>query len=211
MLKKLIMALFVVLVAVSSMPSAASAFLGKLDVVVDGKPLQGNAVVKNKITFVPFRELFNELGLAINYNSKTNQVTGTKSNLKVTFTIGSKTAYVNGQKKALQAAPFSKDGSVYVPLRIVGESTGSQVVFFQDVQIVLVNSPAFDGLVYDGEFGSLSITADGKLKVENLLVLDEFLSFSQEEEVVYFKEISNEDESVPFTSLTPDSEVVPAE
>ncbi|MCM3039749.1 copper amine oxidase N-terminal domain-containing protein [Paenibacillus motobuensis] len=211
-MKKILMSVVAVLLAVTLIPLNASAFLGKTNVVVDGKPLSGKAVTKNDVNFVPFRELFDELGLSIQYNSKTKQVTGTSSSLKVTFTVGSKTAYVNGNKKALQAAPFVQNGSVYVPLRIVGEATGSKVVYLKDVQVVLVNSSEFKGLVYDSTYGSLNITTDGKLEVDNLLVLDEFLKFSQEENIVFFKELSKDDGTPkPSVSLRPDTEVVPAD
>lgn len=211
-MKKLLLLGFMVLLAITAMPVGASAFLGQIHVVVDGAPLKGGAIVKNNVTFVPFRELFDSLGLQINYDSKKKQVTGTSSSLKVTFTIGSKTAYVNGNKQALQAAPFTYEGSVYVPLRIVGESTGSDVIFVKDVQVVLVNSPNFEGFTFDGTFGIVNITSDGSLKVENLLALDEFLNLTEMEEViVYEKELSSDDAPKPHTSLTPDSVIVPVE
>lgn len=211
-MKKILISVVAMLVVVSLIPFSASAFLGKTNVVVDGKPLSGKAVTKNNVNFVPFRELFDELGLSIQYNSKSKQVTGTSSSLKVTFTVGSKTAYVNGQKKALQAAPFVQGGSVYVPLRIVGEATGSKVVYLKDVQVVLVNSSEFKGLVYDSTYGSLNITTDGKLELDNLLVLDEFLKFSQEENIVFIQELSKDDGTPkPSVSLRPDTQVVPVD
>lgn len=212
MLKKVILCCLLIAATLLAMPSTTSAFLGDTHVVVDGKPLSGSAIIKKGVTFVPFRELFNELGLEIGYTAKTKQVTGTKDDLKISFTVGSKTCTINGQKKSLQAAPFIDEGSVYVPIRIVGESTGSLVKYLKDVQVVLVNSPEFKGLTYDCPLGSLNITADGQMSVDNLMVLDRFLSFSQEEEVVTEIELSNGDNNNTTVTLTPDTkfETVPS-
>ncbi|MNZ91100.1 hypothetical protein D3C78_1100740 [compost metagenome] len=97
-MKKAILLGIIILLAFTAMPSATSAFVDKVHVVVDGKPLSSGAIMKKNVTYVPFRDLFKELGLSIKYDSKTKQVTGTKSNLIVTFSVGSKTAYANGEK-----------------------------------------------------------------------------------------------------------------
>lgn len=86
------------------------------------------------------------------------------------------------------------------------------MIFVKDVQVVLVNSPNFEGFTFDGTFGIVNITSDGSLKVENLLALDEFLNLTEMEEViVYEKELSSDDAPKPHTSLTPDSVIVPVE
>ncbi|WHX47013.1 copper amine oxidase N-terminal domain-containing protein [Paenibacillus woosongensis] len=199
---------FVALIAImvfAIMPISASAFMGKRDVVVDGFALSGGAIDKNNITFVPFRELFTQLGLTVGYDSKSKKVTGTKGELHVTFTIGSKKANINGVNKTLQVAPFNSNGSVYVPLRIVSEATGSTVVHLKDVDIVLVNSPSFEGLIYDSPSGSLEITKEGELTKTNNLVLIDFLDFLPEEEIVYQKDISSGTNHNYKVTLTPDA------
>ncbi|WP_018752900.1 stalk domain-containing protein [Paenibacillus sanguinis] len=210
MIKKSVLLVFIAMVmAIGAMPLTASAFLGKTDVVVDGKPLIVSAVSKRSITFVPFRKIFDELGLAVAYDAKAKTVTGTKAGLKVSFTLGSKSAYINGQKKGLQAAPFAENGSVYVPLRIVGEATGAKVYYLQDLQIVLIHTSEFNGLDYSGEYGNLVLTKDGALTADNALVLKSFLEFSQEENIVFIKDISNTpEEDMSFITLTPDT-VIP--
>lgn len=199
---------FVALIAImvfAIMPISASAFMGKRDVIVDGFVLSGGAINKNNTTFVPFRELFTQLGLTVEYDAKSKKVTGTKGEMHVTFTIGSKKANINGVNKTLQVAPFTSNGSTYVPLRIVSEATGSTVVYLKDVDIVLVNSPSFEGLIYDSPNGSLEITKEGKLTKTNNLVLIDFLRFLPEEEIVYEIDISNGAENDYRITLTPDA------
>lgn len=101
LLKRLsVLAMICVLIfSVGLIPAPASAASKGSHIFVDGVPLNSRSVSKNGVSFVPFRELFEKLKMSIDYNAKLKQVTGTKGDLKITFTIGSKTAYVNGQKK----------------------------------------------------------------------------------------------------------------
>lgn len=77
-MKKISFVTLIVIMVFAIMPVSASAFMGKRDVVVDGFALSGGAINKNSTTFVPFRELFTELGLTVGYDSKSKKVTGTK-------------------------------------------------------------------------------------------------------------------------------------
>lgn len=204
-MKKVSFVALIVIMVFAIMPLSASAFMGKRDVVVDGFALSGGAINKNNTTFVPFRELFTKLGLTVGYDSKSKKVTGTKGELHVTFTIGSKKANINGVDKTLQVAPFSSNGSVYVPLRVVSEATDSTVVYLKDIDVVLVNSPSFEGTIYSSQNGSLEITKEGELTKTNNLVLIDFLSFLPEEVIVFEKDISSGDASNHRVTLTPDA------
>ncbi|MEK3788767.1 copper amine oxidase N-terminal domain-containing protein [Paenibacillus sp. FSL K6-1230] len=204
-MKKISFVTLIVIMVFAIMPVSASAFMGKRDVVVDGFALSGGAINKNSTTFVPFRELFTELGLTVGYDSKSKKVTGTKGGLHVTFTIGSKKTNINGVDKILQVAPFSSNGKVYVPLRVVSEATDSTVVYLKDIDVVLVNSPSFEGTNFSSQRGSLVITKEGELAKTNYLVLIDFLSFSKEEEIVFEKDISNGNASDYKVTLTPDA------
>ncbi|WP_028592607.1 copper amine oxidase N-terminal domain-containing protein [Paenibacillus massiliensis] len=204
-MKKISFVTLIVIMVFAVMPVSASAFMGKRDVVVDGFALSGGAINKNSTTFVPFRELFTELGLTVGYDSKNKKVTGTKGGLHVTFTIGSKKTNINGVDKILQVAPFSSNGKVYVPLRVVSEATDSTVVYLKDIDVVLVNSPSFEGTNFSSPRGSLVITKEGELAKTNYLVLIDFLSFSKEEEIVFEKDISNGNASDYKVTLTPDA------
>lgn len=134
-------------------------------IFVDGVPLKSKAVSKNDVSFVPFRELFEKLKMEIGYDAKLKQVTGKKDKLKITFTLGSKTAYVNGQKKALQAAPFTQNGTTYIPIRIVGEATGNSVYWSSEANVIQVNSSSFKGASYTIDGIALVFSANGRVLV----------------------------------------------
>ncbi|GGD76375.1 copper amine oxidase N-terminal domain-containing protein [Paenibacillus nasutitermitis] len=149
----------VFILTVLAIPAAAAD--GGAHIFVNGAPIKAKSVTKNGVSFVPFRELFEKLGMGIGYNAKLNQVTGTKKDLKLTFTLGSKTAYVNGQKKALQAAPFTKNGATYIPVRIVGEATGNAVYWTAEANLIQINSPSFKGASYTIDGIPVVIDANG--------------------------------------------------
>lgn len=118
--------LFVFTSAVQAAPAKASA---PIRVLLDGKEIKFQAapVIKNGVTFVQFRPLFQTLGYKVNWTSATKQVTGTLADQKLQMKLGSTIAYVNGQKTKLAIAPYTKNGNTLVPLRFVAESTGLPV------------------------------------------------------------------------------------
>ena len=83
--------------------------------------------LKNDVVFVPFRAVANALGAQLDVTPDWKTITFLRDERKVTITIGSKTAYVNGQKKELLAAPYVKNGRTMVPTRFVSEQLGETV------------------------------------------------------------------------------------
>lgn len=90
-------------------------------------PLSSAPVNENGTVSVPFRSLFESLGLTVDWDSSTRTITGTKEGLAIRLTLDSKVAYVNGEAKPLAAAPKLIGNATYVPLRFVGEALGKNV------------------------------------------------------------------------------------
>ncbi|MEK3901089.1 MULTISPECIES: stalk domain-containing protein [unclassified Paenibacillus] len=84
----------------------------------------GTPYLKNNTVLVPFRVVFEKLGLQVLWDSKTGTVTGTGTGLTISLKVGSKRASVNGTVKQLTAAPVSNAGTTYIPLRFIAEATG---------------------------------------------------------------------------------------
>jgi len=82
---------------------------------------------KNGVVFVPFRAVADALGAQLDVTPDWKTITFTRGDRKVTITIGSKTAYVNGQKKELLVAPYATKGRTMVPTRFVSEQLGETV------------------------------------------------------------------------------------
>jgi hypothetical protein len=77
-----------------------------ISVLVDGEQVvfTTDPFIESNTTLVPFRTIFNKLGLTIGWDQTTKTATGVKEGLSISLQIGSKTAIVNGEKKQLTVA-----------------------------------------------------------------------------------------------------------
>lgn len=92
-----------------------------------GKVLSGFIV--EGTTLVPLRSMGTELGAAINYDKNTQKVTISYKEQEAIMYLGQKSMLVNGEKKAMEIAPIMVEGTMYVPLRVVGTALGGQVEY----------------------------------------------------------------------------------
>ena len=125
-------------------PAVAASASAPIQVVVDGQSLQFTDTVpysSNNTVFVPFRAIFQELGLQVEFESKTQKVTGKRDGLKIELTIGSRSAKVNGKVQTLTAAPVIKNNTVFVPLRFIGQAAGAEVYWNADSSTVEIDTP----------------------------------------------------------------------
>ncbi len=83
--------------------------------------------VVNSTVFVPFRAVSDALGAQLAVTPDWKTITFAKGSRKVTVTIGSKTAVVNGKNVALTVAPYATKGRTMVPTRFVSEQLGESV------------------------------------------------------------------------------------
>jgi len=90
-------------------------------------------------SFVPVRYASETLGFKVNWDSVNNKVRISNQTDTVELIVGKETAIVNGKTKTLDAAPFNLSGTVYVPLRFVGEVLGVKVSYLRGEPIVIRN------------------------------------------------------------------------
>lgn len=101
----------------------------------------GSPYLKNNTVLVPFRVIFEKLGLSVLWDAKTGTVTGTSASLTISLKIGSSRATVNNLVKKLATAPSSISGTTYIPLRFVAEATGGTAVWDAASRSVKINTP----------------------------------------------------------------------
>lgn len=114
-----------------------------IDVTIEGLPVafdQKPLLVEGSL-LVPFRPVFEKLGLTVHWDDSSATVLGTKPGTQIKLEIGSQEAEVNGQPVPLAATPQIIGGSTYVPLRFIGEATGLQVEWDGVDREVRVGSP----------------------------------------------------------------------
>lgn len=121
---------------------AAMAADNPVKVYIKGKQVEfaADPVIESGTTLVPFRAVFEQIGLQVGWDDSEKKVTGTRKGTNVQLTIGSRKAVVNGKFKELEVPPKLINGYTYVPLRLVGEASDYHVDWKADTQTVELKS-----------------------------------------------------------------------
>lgn len=111
-------------------------------VKLDGVPLyfDPGAKLSDGSTMVPFRQLFEKLGLAVKWEEESQTITGRKEGVTLSLQIGSTEATVNGKKKALSAPPKLIGEHTYVPVRFISEALQYDVQWDEEELIVAIHT-----------------------------------------------------------------------
>jgi len=135
------------------------------DIFLDGGKLKLSAppLLQNGTTLVPFRSVFEGLGLSVSWNAQTKQVTGKSEERTIVLTVGSVTATVNGKSAAMPLAPVVLNNTTYIPLRFAGTASGGEVELYQGGLNVVWMLSALQKELY------LAVVAKDKDQVERLL------------------------------------------
>ncbi|MBP1989969.1 copper amine oxidase N-terminal domain-containing protein [Paenibacillus eucommiae] len=123
--------LIMCVIGVSPGKATAAAAPPPIKVFVDVTPIQFEVdpLLKQGTTLVPFRPLFEAMGMEVEWNSEQRLVTGTKTGLDITLKIDNINATINGKTAVLSQAPTIISGNTMVPLRFIGEATGAVVAW----------------------------------------------------------------------------------
>lgn len=109
-------------------------------VLVNGKivKFQVPPIQQNGSVIVPFRAIFEVLGLKVDWDPKTQTIRGSKPGTLIKLKVGSTTAEINGHQKKLAVAPSNIKGSTFVPLRFIGEAVEAKVNWIAEIQTATI-------------------------------------------------------------------------
>lgn len=115
-------------------------------VVVDGQPLPASALatIANR-AYVELRAVGQAMNASVAFDAKVKRATLTTEFRQAVLTIGSTRAVVNGEPRAIDAAPQLVNGRVMVPLRALAKALGATVRYDQESHAVLVSTAALNG------------------------------------------------------------------
>ncbi|MBQ9605259.1 MAG: leucine-rich repeat protein [Firmicutes bacterium] len=108
-----------------------------INVIVNGEQIKfknAQPVIIDSRTLVPMREIFEALGLVVDWDAETKTVTGKKGVTDVRLTIGSSKMYVDGKEQKLDVPAQIIDGSTMVPLRAISNSVGCKITWDQNTR-----------------------------------------------------------------------------
>lgn len=83
--------------------------------------------IKNDITMVPLRGIFEKLGAKVTWDQSNLTVISVKDEIFVVLQIGNENAFVNSEKKELEQPAEVINDTTMVPLRFISEALGAKV------------------------------------------------------------------------------------
>ncbi len=89
-------------------------------------------------TFVPIRFISESFGATVEWLPETQGITITLGDHTVGLQIGNATAVVDGSIISLPAAPYIKNGRTMVPLRVISEAFGGDVVWDPSARTITI-------------------------------------------------------------------------
>src|SRR5690554_5555481 len=80
-------------------------------------------VIREGVTLVPFRVLFEGMGMEVEWDHSRKTVVGEKEGLTIELLVDEPYGYINGVKTVLDQSAALVENHTMVPLRFVSEST----------------------------------------------------------------------------------------
>lgn len=146
-----------------------------ISVYFDGKDLSmtQQPTIMNGSTLIPMRSIFEKFGATVKWDKDTHMVTAIKDQTQIEVTEGQHEAKKNGQTTSMATSPQLINNTLYVPLRFVSESFGSQVGWLPTAHTITINSFPTQSLkidhIRDGDTFE-GIYTSGKQKGERTVI-----------------------------------------
>ncbi|MEX2104348.1 MAG: copper amine oxidase N-terminal domain-containing protein [Bacilli bacterium] len=122
-------------------------------VYVEGEQLISEVapIIEDGTTLVPLAAISVVLGANVEWNEEERSITLTRDDTVVKLTLGSKTAYINGEEVELRKAVKTLNGRTIVPVKFINEAFGSVVQWEPESKSVVINEPVEEGTEVDVE------------------------------------------------------------
>ncbi len=130
------MLVFSIVLSLGLTAAAASS----VKIMLDGKELVSDQEPRfeSNYTLVPIRVISESLGGEVGYNNSTKQVTVTTADHKMSFTLDSKTATVDGKSVTMDVPMRGFGGRTFIPIRFVSENLGADVGYSNATKTVTI-------------------------------------------------------------------------
>ena len=122
--------------------TAANVYADDITVIMDGEEMSFDQppVIMNDSTLVPFRALFERLGMEVEWNGDDKSVTAYNSETEIALSVGYNIMYVNDDEVELLASPVIINDRTLVPLRAISEAIGADVDWNGNTCTVTINT-----------------------------------------------------------------------
>lgn len=122
-------------------------------------------IIENDRTLVPLRAIFEALDATVGWDGETYTVTATKNDTTMALTIGETVYQVNEEAREMDVPAQIKNDRTLVPLRVVSETLGCEVLWDAETYEVAVNTPEHLAVVAQADrIRAIEPTIDGFYK-----------------------------------------------
>lgn len=172
--KKIMSTILIVSIA-AALGGGCNAATNDIKVTYDGKEIEFDVqpVIENDRVMVPMRQIFEEFGAKVKWDSETQTITSKRKSKTITMTIGSTDMTKNEETYTFDTAPEIKEGRTLVPIRAVSDLLGLNVEWDSDSQSVIITTPP------DDESENLWEENTGTIDLDNMTVTGDGISVNE--------------------------------
>lgn len=127
-MKRTLAALLLCTALSTLLTTSASAGSRTVSAAVNGRTITENALLDRGVTYVPIRSFLGALGdFTVEWEGETRSAVAAGRGHYLTVPVGKETLYVNGKALTAPTETTIRNGSTYIPLRLVAEELGLSV------------------------------------------------------------------------------------
>lgn len=158
------------------------AFADGISVYLNDKQLsfEQEPIIQNDFTLVPFRTIFEELDMTVQWFGDEQRVTAQKEGTAITLFIDKTVMYVNDKPVTLETPPIIYNDFTLVPLRAVSEAAGADVGWEEDTRTVRITAQESSFDEWAKEVLRLTNEERAKLNMPALVWDDSLASLAEE-------------------------------
>lgn len=123
---------------------SANTLVNTIQKQLDSASADVKPIVKNSTTFVPLRFMSENLGAAVAWDQKTQTASVVYGSKTIKAPLNQKYVKINNVTQTIAAPVFQISGRVYVPLRIISETFGKNVLYNNGIIIISSAKPNLD-------------------------------------------------------------------
>ena len=114
-------------------------------------------VVTDDRTLLPVRAFVEGIGGSVNWDENSQTATLKYGENEIKLTIGSKSAYLNGNEKTLDVTPVIINGRTMLPIRFIAENFGYTVIWNDSTETVtIINADKIENVFAKGDVNPAS-------------------------------------------------------
>ena len=138
--------------------SGYSNHTGEIVVLLNGTPIAFDVapIIIDDSTMVPFRAIFEALGMEVDWNPDTRTAIGIGENIRIELPLDSRIAFVNAEPVELDVPAQLRNNITLVPMRFVAENSGAIVEWEPTTRTVVITTHDRDVGHNNNEYASYS-------------------------------------------------------